>query len=477
MLTRLRAQLALATVASSAALLFLLVQAVQGTWRTWLFFVCSAIAGVLLVSGVASWLRDPRLRWLGAIYVSKLLLLLLLVQYAWVPGLDPGAPDFGFDPQRFYFDAAELAQRGFDLSSLNVSLNYTGVLYYYGVLFALFGHNPFVPVMANALFSLAATLLMIGVAYRLRPHRSHLDWLLGLYLIVPEVLWFDALTARETLATALVVLAVVPGVRLGWWGWRDRFSVPWVLLSMVGIVALAAVRTSMLLPVAISIVVVYVSAPAQRGHRLRVVGLAVPALAILTIGPAIAEALGGYRFGYLEWLKSIRSAEYVEGEVGLGWSEQSIGRLLIPESLFEEVPFGAVRMMVYLAAPLPRLPFSAEGLSRGAWSDWQGMMATTSALIYVALFPLVLASARLALPGGDRPADRVLQVPFWATFAAVGGANLAIIERYRLMMIPFLMGCAWLGATSTERLVLFRLYAAWLAVLVLAGVLFVAYKW
>src|SRR4029079_13155422 len=106
-------------------------------------------------------------------------------------------------------------------------------------------------------------------------HHDRWDWTIGLCLIIPEVLWFDALTSRETVAMSLIVCAVL---QLGAFllfpatDSADRFARRRLIAGALSLAALGLSRTTMLIPTFASLVVLYVSAGGN--WRLRARGAA-----------------------------------------------------------------------------------------------------------------------------------------------------------------------------------------------------------
>ena len=171
------------------------VQVTQAFSGTSVLLVVVTCSGIALISGTRRALGDWRLQRLGYVFLVKVGLALWMLYAGWTPQLDPSAEAFGYDPQRFYFQAYDLAQQGFRLEALP-SLNYTGVLYYYGAVFAIFGHNPVNPLLVNAFVTLVAVLLLVRTGYQIRGVRGRLDWTLGLCMVIPEIVWFDMMTSR-----------------------------------------------------------------------------------------------------------------------------------------------------------------------------------------------------------------------------------------------------------------------------------------
>jgi hypothetical protein len=469
-------QLAAIPAISAGALAFLSFTLGDTLWTTWLLFTLALTIGPLAFHRLAAALGDDRLQWLGYVALARAVMVVALLYAGWVPQLDRLDPTFGYDAQRYYFEAQELVENGFNPAAMGVSLNYTGILFYYGLLFRIFGHDPVLPAIVNMTVTLAGVLVLIAVGYRVKPQRQPWDWTLGLCLLVPEVLWFDALTARETVAMSLFMFATLTlGTLFLFPASRSDRPLPRgrVVAGAVALAALGGIRTTMLIPAFAALVVMYVLGSGNWRQRLKGAAWIFVAGGILIAGPAVAETIGGYQFGYVGWLRATRSPEYL-AQIAGGWTERSLGQLLIPSNLFEEVLFAPIRGLAYLVAPLPRIPLGLVGLAAGSWSDWQYLSTLLSAILYVLLFPVLLVSVYTAIAERKR-GWLLIHVPFWAAFAAIAGANIIIMERYRLMMVPLMWAGIWLG-WSCDRRLLARAYGCWFSLMALGGIAFAAYK-
>ncbi len=469
-------QLGAISLMSAIALTFLFATLNESLWTTWILLTLSLVAAPLIFRRLAADLRDERLQWLGYIALARAAIVLALLFIGWMPQLNPNGAAFGYDPQRYYFEAFDLANAGFDPRITGFSLNYTGVLFYYGALFKAFGHNPVLPAVLNMSVTLAAVSFLIVVAYRIKGQRDPWDWTIGLCLIIPEVLWFDALTSRETVAMSLLVLAVLSlGMHLMFPAATSprRSDRGLVIAGALSFAALGVIRTTMLVPTFAALVILYTVGAGNWLQRIKGAAWITVVAIILAAAPAIAEAIGGYHFGYLAWLRGSRSPEYIS-QIAAGWSSRSVGQLLVPTNVFEEVAFAPIRGLAYLVAPLPSIPLGLVGLRAGSWSDWQSLATMLSAVLYIVMFPVLLVSAYVAIWERKRT-WLLIHVPLWCTYAAIAGANVIVVERYRLMMVPLMWAGIWLGWSCNQRL-LARAYACWVAVLVVGAVFFGAYK-
>jgi hypothetical protein len=126
-----------------------------GLLRTAMLVPAVAVLGVLIVHRVSRRVGDVNVQRISIVFLLKIPLVLLLMYWAWVPELHPMWADVGYDPQRYYYQAFDVAQAGFRSDVLS-GVNYGGILFYYGVVFVLFGHNPAAPALINCLTTLLA---------------------------------------------------------------------------------------------------------------------------------------------------------------------------------------------------------------------------------------------------------------------------------------------------------------------------------
>ena len=287
--------------------------------NTLLIFVSLTGSGVWLCHRTKEVLADPNLKILGTFWLVKVGMTLFLLYAGWIPYFRSAAsPAWGCDPQRYFQNAAELIGNGWTSVGNN---NYQGILYYYAGIFYLFGYNPVIPALINAYVTLLGTLFLIRCAYSFAPERTPKDWLLAGLLLIPEVLWYDVMTSRETLMAVLIIVATLSVGRylvvfgedqphhntaafwhrtLGYFG-RANFY---------GDTGSSQYRYHG----------IYASIASPMGPVLKVL-LIILGLGAIYVGPFIQQVTGGYDVDYLEKLERVRSFEPIEGQE---WSDRSI---------------------------------------------------------------------------------------------------------------------------------------------------------
>jgi hypothetical protein len=432
-----------------------------------------SVGGLVLCRNTQVHLNDPSLRVLGYFWLIKLGLTFFLLYAGWIPQLDPATSvDWGYDPQRYYIQAQELVDNNWSPDFF--SLNYVGILYYYGAIYYVLGHNPIIPALINTFLTLIATLYLIRVGYEIKGQRGPRDWTLAFALLLPEMLWYDVMTSRETLLAALLLFAMLTAG-------RHLASTALVSLSKVLIIvglsafSIAAVRTSMLLPVVVSIVLMLLLVMPQRGSRVvqRTI-LVVAAAAILIAGSIIANFDIS---GNLQVAFSAKDNIALSDVFASEWSENSIGRILMPEGLLQSILFLPPRMLLYLVSPLPKVFIPVSNLLAGSREEWQQLLTLPSSMLNILAIPYALAS--LVQSFKTRKANAapfIFHISYWITFTAIAGGNLIIHERYRVMATPLLWGCAWLGAVTCSKSLIHKTSVLWYGLLTAGALFYLTYK-
>jgi len=386
------------------------------------FIFLVAAIGLRLITQLSRRLNDPHLQKLGYLYLLKLLALLVLLYVAWVPMLDPGSTDFGYDPQRYYHYSKILVDSGFDITEvLSIeNLNYVGILYYYAVVMAVFGQNPVSPMLINAFVTLLAVLCLVRLGYMIKRERSNQDWWLGLAILLPEVFWFDALTARETLSMSLITISssFIAGylIRRS----DDHIKSKNVILVVVpSLLLLAIVRSSALLAPITTMVLLFLSLRQAKQNRALALGVLFFAVIVVLLEPVVSTILGSSNVGYAWIFGQLTGVDKDGVELeGLG----TFAKLLVPSNPFQAVLFVPVRLLLYLLAPLGVASFQLGGLLQGNWSSWQYLMMLLSALLNLLLFPLAVASLLHSLRSKNR-SQLALNIPLWVTLGMIAGVT------------------------------------------------------
>lgn len=443
--------------------------------RTIVLLIVVAGGGLWLSVRESAKLGDPKLGVLGDLWLIKVFATLVLLFLGWIPQLDPSnSSSWGYDPQRYYQYSWDLVQQQW--STIGLEQNYQGILFYYGAALALFGHNPVVPALVNCTATLIGTLFIIRCAYSLMPTKTPADWYIAFILLIPEIIWYDVMTSRETLMAMLVAFSVL-SVGKSLCGVGHSGAGKRLLLVCICLLLILTIRTSVIIPVLLSIWLMLLTlrskSAANYGSKM---SWFVFGIVALMLGPLIQRLMGGYDIDYLFLIERLQSPE-LNVASNQDWGEQSIGLLLLPTGPIQSVLFLFPRMLLYLAAPLPNVFVSVNELASGSWNAWQTLMTIPTSVLMLVSFPYVLAATSL---GWSRRRDAtgllVFPISFWVNFAAVSGGNLIIHERYRLLFTLMLFVCAWIGYTRASQSAVRNWSIWWFGFLGIAASFYLIYK-
>jgi len=445
----------------------------DGFLRTLAFLIAVLGGGIVLIRRTSTRLEDPSLLKLQFVFLGKIALLLLL-SFSWDHTLRNERAVLQGDQERYYHQAVDVGRAGLTPSAIAriiQNINYPGIIYIYGAVLRVFGENVFCVALFNGLATLVTVLLLARLCYRLKPDRGRHDWLIGLSMLLPDIIACDVMTSRDTLAMSLLSIAVLlVALQL-----LDPSPQSWIppLLVAASLVALAAVRTTALIPAVASIIVLLLKYRA-RMRMATVVAAVVIAVAFLMVAPGLSHSLGGYKMTYMQILSV--TVVNPDGRLinGFTWSDRSIGRLLVPRSLPHAILLSIPRMMAYLIVPLPRVKIDGQALLAGDWMMIQEILAASSSVLYLALFPLALVALYRSIAKKD--STLALVAPFWLTFITIASGTAILQARYRVMALPFLCGCIWLGRAGSRRQIAVA-YGVWTAMLGAAVSAAVLYKY
>lgn len=432
-----------------------------------------SVAGLVLCRNTQARLNDPALKVLGYFWLIKLGLTLFSLYVSWIPLLATGS---GYDPIKYYFQAQELIDNNW--SADVISLNYVGILYYYGAMLYVLGHNPVIPALINTFVTLIATLYLIKVGYEIKGQKNTGDWTLAFALLLPEVVWYDVMTARETLMAALLLFEMLTIGR--YFARAAPVTLPKVFIVMgLSSLAIATVRTSMLLPLFLAIVLMAFLIRPQHGPLVKQrIWIVIAGAVALVFGKLVNQYIGGNAVDIIHTLfAAISAKDNVALGGGMEYSKNSISLLLMPNGLLQAILYVPLRMVLYLIAPLPHIIRPIGELLSGDVGQWQTLFTILSSVVNLFAFPYALAGSIHALIRRKENAGLlVFHLSYWCTFLAIAGGNLIVQERYRVMASLLLWGCAWLGARTCTKHLIIRTSIFWYGLLTLSAFLYLAYK-
>ena len=428
-----------------------------------LLLIFVSFVGLILAKKTAITLGDYKLNILGTFWLLKVFATILLLFLGWIPDLDYSTSTaWGYDPQRYYKYTADLIENDW---IPNFGLNYMGVIYYYAAIFSIFGYSPLIASLVNIFVTLLGILFLIRCLYAFIPIRSSKDWSISFLLLIPEVLWYDVMTSRETLLAFLILtVSLIIGRKI--LAYKGEIFDSWFIAGLISL-AILSVRATMIIPVLFGAILMFLilskrSKLSFSSRYSTFIVLTGSVFIAVIAGPVIQAFLGTSTFNFASQITSLLSAnENIASDID-GWSDRSIGLLLMPEGPVQALLFLPFRMILYLAAPLPNISVTILGLLTGSFSAWQNLMTIPTSLLMIILFPYVLTGSSLSWKMRAKiPGMIIIPIVLWVTMAAVAGGNLIIHERYRLMFTLLFFAVAWIGYTQCSSASIMRYSISW----------------
>jgi hypothetical protein len=443
---------------------------------TILLLIAVSFIGIWQIRKLTAVCNDANLSALEYFWLIKLLLSMVLVAVVWAPEIY-GAGDLllTYDPIRYFYQSLALVKNDW---RFNGGINSSGILYYYGIIFFIFGHNPFIAALANILVTLSVTTIAIYWMYGFLQKVSDKKYTLIYLILIPDFLWFDCLTSRESIAAWLILLIIITSGELFY---RKHLPIKKIIILSVCILAVSLLfllRSTMLLPIALLLIITILFMPLPKALTvLTKVIIILIIFAFLGLRPMMLAKTGSLSLGWVETLNTLTHADRNVPASTAAWSDRSIGKLLTPTSIDKAIFFVPIRMFVYLVAPLPNIPISDQMLKTNNYGLWQNGLSVITGLLCIILFPLSLVSFIYSLKTRyEHPLQLHIQLAFWLVWATIAGGNLIIQERYRVMMLPLFFITVWLGYINSDKKTISTAYKVWAALLLIGLVFLYLYR-
>jgi hypothetical protein len=466
---------ALITFGLLSCTLLIGIEVQSGVFQTLLLAYAALLFGLKIISSSFTEESYGRLSTqLQKLWIIKIVFTLILVSYCWAPELlNESLQGWGTDQQRFYSYSVQLIEQNWDTTG--IVQNYQGVIWFYAAIIWIFNKNPVAPALVNCLLTLFATLVIIKYLQCLMLRGKDYK-LLGFLLVVPEVIWYDVLTGRETIVGAAIILAnyyLLSILRNA----KNDLMINSFLILFFSVMIILTVRTSMILPLlATFFLIFYTSLRSNKSSTLTKSILFLIIIAITFTGGEIQQMLGGYATNYLELISSLQSLDMNVAQ-DADWSSNSVGIRLTPEGLIDSIYLSPLRLLAYLISPLPNIGFDFVSLANGSWFAWQSFLVSSTSVMMVLSLPLVVAGTELAVR--LRKSHRelfVLVLLLWVNLVAISFGNFIIHERYRVMItIPF-FACAWVGFFFSKPHKIRIYFKIWMAVLIAGATTYIVLK-
>lgn len=381
-------------------------------------------------------------------FLFFLFLSFLYLFFCWTPFLSPNhgamGDRWGFDPQRYYWYALQFEITG----STDIIQNYMGVVFVYKYIMSVFGIDPLVPLLFNALMVLFALTSMSRTCmdYETTLSKRIQDYFPFLFFI-PETIAYGAMTSREVISAALALLCLSYSVR-----YVLSKRIANVLKIFVVIILLFVIRPPFGIMAIIAFLLVAIL------HSARVSKLKVPIIAlvvgvgIFTVGNYLNTEMGSFTDveSISDSFNDRFSGENERGE-DLNYSSDSFVARLIPHTTTEFIVYGIVRTVTYLVPKGNPFTTLASGNLYNTFDFLTGLTSVLFMLFIPALWKLL----------GSYKRQSVLiksSIVFFIIYLAIIGFGITtfIQDRYRIVFdffvsFLFLYSLAEMGKSELKR--------------------------
>ncbi len=441
-----------------------------------IFFI---VIGVYLCKRTVISCGDNRLSYLPLVWILKIVIACLFVRFGWQDELArDGLLYYAYDAKRYYYESYELINNKW---VPHTHINSSGILYYYALIFYFFGHSPYVSAIVNSFVTLLAVVTVFKALYKITVDYPHRRWVLIYILLIPDLIWYDSITAREGICASLLLMAFTNIQQLIKECNHNDTLIKNIFLFFLSCTILLLIRSTMLW--AIFTVLVLLSLFLLKNYKNNSIQIARCSAALIIVILAIAlrpialKETGSKTLGWVATMSTLTSAEKNAASTSSQWSEKSLGKAIIPDNLAQAVVYLPIRMMAYLLAPIPNIPITREDIAQNRYSVWQNLCAIATSLLIILIFPYCLLGIWNLIPiRKERISYIVWCLAFLATWACIAGGNFIIQDRYRSMMLPLLFIFAWFGFVSKISLYFRRVFLIWITLIILGVILRQIYR-
>lgn len=431
------ARMTVSTIAFTALILvYFAMLGLEHLLSLFILTIVSCILAQYLATKLFRAHGDLKLFFVCFVLQLKLLLTVVVLHLGWEPMLKTFSATVGYDPGRYYYQAVMLAAASLDSGATSVvSMNYMGVVYYYGLVFKVFGASPYVAAIVNCAVSSVAIWLLVHCCYSLRRTARLSDWRIALVALLPELIWYDALTSRETICLAGLHLSLLP---LSLYLLKPSNALPGisnVILMSSGLIGVAFVRSWVLLPIAFCSLS-YLLMKVRRSNRFVAACLVTTAAGAAIVLPDLGIIIGSRTLSY----EDARVTSDVFDGVASGNAGNAVARYFVPRSEWQYVVYAPIRVAMNIVAPLPYYVAGPD-----SFYLWQHTAHAMTACVFIILLPFALTPLFAISDGQLLKRWATCALPYGAAMFAISVGYPGIHERYRVMASALLLGSAWLG--------------------------------
>lgn len=362
------------------------------------------------------------------IFLVKLTLTSIILQYLWIPAFTAHRALNVFDPAVFDYHGKLLAESNFNVSLIRGVYNYVGQIYYIGAIYWLFGVSTFYVGLFNGLISLVTFLAITSFLVHISKYKK--KWqLMALGMLFPELIYFDAIPGKEVIATCMIALSI-----LFMYKFFLRQKTRYLLLLLLSLSILMSVRAVMAI-IVITMGGIWVIAKDKRKLKLVFLYGGIALFMLLFSFPYIIKYTGGSPVTIGRFLNLSETVKY---GISMTPGEKSLSVMFATADPIKAIIFAPIRTLFLLVAPFPRL-----GLNL---TDMFGSVNFARLGVWITLlcFPILFA-ATFQKSCRRSPPWVYIVFTYWILLLLIANGAFIVHPRYRVMAAPFLMGTLLIG--------------------------------
>jgi len=384
-------------------------------------------------------------RWVRVYFIQSLFIL-LVCDFIWLQGSAPRADGDYFDPIRFDYYAVLLADSGMDPAAVTFQ-NYTGTIWYAGLIYWIFGVSKFYVAMFNGALAFVACVLFASVMRRIEGNPYRWQWLRFGMLLPDFILHFPSVS-KEPLCVFVVALGIWTIAKAVT---QKKFLSKYLLMLVPILMLGLAVRSAVTVIVFIIAIIWF-----WKYANLNKKALMFVLILIIFMGGQIATSFVAEKTGSMtmNWMDQAFVLTDPGGRMRecLEYPDSGSWNVITESAPFYLMPLVApVKGFFMMIAPPPLNLHIIKvfddiifGPNYGS-SEVKSLFPKATALLFIFSFPLLFA-AMLDTYRINRRLWFLFPFTFAVLISVMGFAVYGIIEsRYRPMMLLFWLVTAGIG--------------------------------
>lgn len=392
------------------------------------------------------------------IFYIKLILIYFIIVLYWIPILEL---NIGYDPIRYWIQSDNLISQNFQ--TYWISLNYSGILFYYAFIKKFLGNSVFVVALTNAILATIAIvelLKIISSHYKNFLNNKYFKYLLFI-ILVPEVVFYEAISSRESIVSTLYLFIFIFFYKLFFE--KKNIGINFSFFIIL-IFLITTIRGIMVIPIILSVItVIFINAKTISFKKILLIFIST---VILTVSADyIIKLVGGNSTSIINlFISSFDKSLNVASYGNFQFSGDSISNIIMPNNLLEALIFLPIRTIMYLVSPFPNYTPFIINLINGDFQQFQNLFAILTSILNIILFPyLLMGMIYYFFLEKNYYKIQTIFIFYIYLIIAISGGNLILHDRYRAMSSILFIICSFLGFNIKDKLHLSKkfIYIGW----------------